>query len=215
MATSTTGLASFFGTRAKYRTLTPQTVIVSLTGVAFAADIIAVYVTLGGAIQNYGGIALMLAALFGLFPLIAWLGMNTVVYVIARAVNANIRYGTLLRVTGWASIPMVGAGFSIAAGRYVALSSVDGCTTAFDCDPGSYQTVTEQVGALFAYSSSATGDPLFVGAFVVGLVLSVLTAALWVLATEQVSTLTRQGALVAAGIPAVAFIAAFVYLTVL
>ncbi|MCT9098023.1 YIP1 family protein [Haloarchaeobius sp. HME9146] len=216
MAMSSTDVRSFFQTRAKYRTLTAQTTILILAGIAFAADMLVVYLSMGEARQIYGGVSLLLVGVYAFTPLIGWMAMTAVVTGIGQVVKARIRYGTLLRVTGWASIPLVGTGVSWSLGRYLALGSSEPCADgSFECGPGTYATIQDQVQAIFAYTAGASADPLFLGFFVVGLVFAVATAVLWVWAAEQVSTLTIQGAVVAAGIPASLLIALLVYLSVL
>ena len=194
-------LGTFFEERAKYRTLGPQLAIMMIAGLAFALDIVVIGLTLGPEARGtYDEMLWVLGILFTAVPLLGWLVSNYVAYLIGNVLGASIKYSIVLRTTGWATIPLIGTGASIALGRYFALRGVDACSKNYvNCSVAAVVPIPDQVSGVFTFASIATSDSVFVWFYAVALGFLLVTTGLWIVALDRSSTLTRAGAAVAVG----------------
>ncbi|MFC6964756.1 YIP1 family protein [Halocatena marina] len=188
----------FFEERIKYPTMTAQSAIILVTALAFGGQMIGVYfTTLGMEVNHYESLIIVLSIVQMIVPLVLWPAFTLIFWGIGKAVNAQLRFKLLLRLTGWGFLPMIGAGMSLALGRYVPLRAANPCNAALVCDPAYTGTLTLLVEDLFLYIGSATSSVVFQAAFVVAVLFILLSAYLWYNAVYEASTLTRQGAFLA------------------
>ncbi|RDZ51345.1 hypothetical protein C5C07_17330 [Haloferax sp. Atlit-4N] len=203
----------FFEERIKYPTLTAQSIIILVTALAFAGDMIGVYITtFGMEVNHYESLIVVLSMMYIALPLVLWPTFTFTFWAIGKAVNARLSYGLLLRMTGWGFLPMIGAGVSWSLGRYLAIRSTNPCDSALVCDPLFIGTIAIQMEDIYLYVGSATSSVIFQTAFIVGVLFVLLSTYLWYNAVYEASTLTRQGSLLAVGLPVLIFLSVYTYL---
>ena len=210
---------SYIVNRIKYRTIRPQFLLSYVAGLAFAFEMIGIYLIIGptNASNLYGGAALILAFMYSFVPLIIWFVLTLLTFLVTRVVfRARADFGVLFRVSGWAMVPFIGTAASISVGRYITLRQVisDPCTSPhLTCDLTEYVTEAEQATGLTGFAHSAASEPTFQLAYVVGMLFFALTAYLLVVATDEATTLTRAGATLVAGVPIVLVAVVFTMFT--
>lgn len=200
-------LNSFVDRQIKYKTLRPQFAILFVAGVLFALDLGSVYYHFSGteARSIYGAVLFMLMAGYLLIPLLVWFVGTLVIFLIARMIGARVQFGILLRANGWGMIPFVGTGLCLSVGRFFALQGVNPCEhPVVSCDPVTYNPLSAQVEAIYSFAASATSEPIFLGLYIIGLLLFLVTGYLWIVTAQAVSTLTREGAMVVTSVPVAA-----------
>jgi hypothetical protein len=216
MSSANGNLASLLESRIRKRTVRPQFLLAALAGVAAALDIGVVYAMASGtaAEQLYGGVIIILMAIYGFAPLLVWVASAFLVFVAARSLGARAEFGVLFRAMGWGLLPLALSLGSVAAGRYLALRDTDICSVSgITCNPASYNRLGEQIGGIFQVLGGATGETSFLALTAVAAGLFLLTGYAWVYAVEGTSTLTRAGAAVAVTVPIAVFGASFALVT--
>jgi hypothetical protein len=193
---------------------TPVLVLVAV-GLAYALDMAVVYTMLRDAEFTYGAVAIILATLYVLVPLVLWIGVGLVAFLLAKLMGARGRLGNVYRVTSFGFLPIAVSSILWAVGRYLASDPI-GCEYGgFNCDPTAAPPISEQVSAVFGYAARANGDPLFLALFVAGLLVSLGSLYLWWLAVTEATTLDRGRAAVAVAVPYVGLIAGLVFVYLL
>lgn len=208
-------LGTFFEQQAKRRTLRPQFIIAILAGIAFALDVTALYVLIGDEAANtYGPVLILLIIAYALVPFVGWFLGSVLVFTISRLLGAQMQFGIFYRTSGWGLIPMIGTGLCWGAGRFLALRGLDACSRSYViCDPGEIVGLGAQVNGIYALLATATTDPLFQGLYVLGLLFFAATVFSWILAADETSTLTRAGAAITVGVPALLVAGLYTVLT--
>lgn len=115
---------AYFAERVKYPTLRWQTVIVVLAGVIAHIWRLTTYSILGAS-SEYIGDVLLLFWLGGVIEFIVlWILLTWVMSFVAGLLGEKVRFGRLLRVSGYGFVPIIVSGAIWSAGYYIALQDV-------------------------------------------------------------------------------------------
>lgn len=192
----------FVRDRNKYRSLQHQVLLTICVSVLFALNFGAIYASLGTAQRSYGGTAILLIILSGLLPFCIWFFISGIFYTFARSIGARAQFSIILRSVGYGMAAFIPAAGLWAIGTYLGLPTRNACNyPAFNCDPSKVIDLGAQTDALFSFYGAAMSSSIYQALFAVSLAFIAAGVYYWIIAMDESSTLTRQGASVVVGVP--------------
>lgn len=171
--------------------------IVILAGLTFGLQHVGTYYGLGPQREVFVSAFPVLFVAGFVEPIVLWLIVTIVAYVIARLLGAELLIGRLFRLGGWGFIPFMFTGLAWTVGRYV----VFGSATIPDFNEGVLEQELNAYGAMVAQHSG----PL-IAVFLAGSVFFIASIYLWVHAMKKSGSIETRTAVIATVVPMVAYV---------
>lgn len=174
-----------------------QSLVVALAGLAFGLQHAGNYFVLDDAADHVSSVLWARPALSIVTAFLVWVGGTTGMYLVSRFLPERFYLGRLLKATGWGLCPLIVAGFLQSAGRLYALT---------DAEPPEepLRSGIEYENEVYQpYIDQAASDPIFVVATLLGIPFVLVSAYMWTVAVESLSSLGRRHAIYMAAVPTI------------
>lgn len=171
-----------------------------VTGLAWAAQSVAVYYALGTD-QTEVANAITIEFIIQFFkPFIIWILMTVVFYVLLKISGAKVRINRLFKLVGWGFVPFIFTGIIFSVGKYVGFQDV--------AVPGFVQVgvLASERDAYEVMVAQTAGDPIVVLTTVIGLGFVLISGYLWGIAVHNSTTLDQPKSWIISGIPTLAYV---------
>ena len=191
----------FYEQRALFGRLWVASLIVLLSAFAFGFQAIGIYYALGaGRFDIANAVTIEWAFRFA-EPLLLW-GILSVFFLMAiRVLGEQVRFGRLIKLTGFGFAPLIASGLIWSVGHYIAYQGIpvpEGVRIG---------VLSSERDAFVEITAQASGDPSLVGSIAVGGLFLIASVYLWVVGIEYSSSLDRRRATAIAALPAVLYFA--------
>lgn len=180
--------------------LVRPTLIVLAVAFALTAQAAAVYYSLGSDIDQIINAVILLGGYYFLEAFALWLVFSFMLYLLTIGVGGHPLMGHIVRVVAWGMVPFIAAGLVWALGKYYALRDVAAPS------PSVNSRIEHETGAMAEYTAEAAGEPVLVGAMVLGSVFLVASGYFWTVGMVKAGDMSRRRAAVVSAIPLVLYV---------
>lgn len=188
----------FFEEQTKYPGARTQMLLVAAVGIAFGLTHVGIYYQMGEHATDYYEVIVLHTSANVAVPFLIWIGATILMAILSRLIARGLLVGELFRLTGWGIYPLLVAGLIQSLGRIYVLRGTEapelGLTPHLSHVWDQYRT----------YLETANGDPVFLVATAIAVLLALYAGYLWMLAVEELAAFdeaaigSKKAALIAA-----------------
>lgn len=196
----------YFAERVKYPRIRRQAIIVVIAGIVSHVWRLSFFDILGASSQYISSI-LIIFTFAGIVEFIAiWFVLTWVMQFVANFLDGDVRFGRLLRLTGYGFAPVIVGGAAWSVGRYIAFQGAN------PPEPPLRQAFQYEYESYTNFMGQFAGDPAIYAGVAVGAIFVLGAGYLWYQAVSVASELEGDRAAIPAGV-AVALWLGYIFYT--